>query len=425
MILDMEGKYFFPPYQLKDENMKNAKIVIGALWGDEAKGHMTHILSHSCSNSIVVRFNGGAQASHTVIGSDNMMHAFKHHGSGTFNGAATYLSKDFIINIFQFVLERDNLEKKLGNVPAIYVNPECIITTPYDEIVNQAVETLRGKSRHGSCGLGINETVERCNKTDYKITISDLFFEDVVEEKLRQIRDKYIPMRLKTEYGLSLSDLPKEFSVKLFDDMLITYFLFFSKVFIQKAIFASDNILNTFDNVIFEGAQGLLLDQNKVEMWPHVTTSNTGVTNAMKIINGLGFKDVVEVNYMCRVYMTKHGAGPFPHELFHIPYSRFEDKNNVPNRYQGALRFSYMDYDVLANSINGDLLNIQVNSKVNVVFSCIDQLSNNYYFYNNGSFNETKSDDVLKISRKLLEEKLGKLDNVYGINGIDANSLIK
>lgn len=404
--------------------MKNAKTVIGALWGDEAKGHMTHILSHSATNTIVVRFNGGAQASHTVVGSDNMMHAFRHHGSGTFNGASTYLSKDFIINLFQFALEREKLEKMYGKLPTIYANPECLITTPYDEIVNQAVETMRGEERHGSCGLGINETVERC-KTKYKITISDLYFEDILQEKLRLIRDEYIPIRLKTEYNLLTSDLPEKFNSQLYDDKFITYFLFFAKVFIQNVRFVSNKILHEFDNVIFEGAQGLLLDQNKKEMWPHVTSSNTGNTNVIKIINDLNFKDPIDIYYMCRVYMTRHGAGPFPHELYDIPYEKFEDKNNVPNRYQGTLRFSYMDYDVLANSINTDLSNIPKNSKVNVVFSCIDQLGSSYYYYNDNRLYEVKSHDVLEVSKMLLSKKLIKLNNVYGINAINANSVIE
>ena len=66
---------------------------------------------------------------------------------------------------------------------------------------------------------------------------------------------------------------------------------------------------------------------------------------------------------------------------------KVEDKNNVPNEYQGALRFSYMDYDVLSEAINTDLVHIQgTNAKVNVVFSCIDQLGDAYYYYNNGKF---------------------------------------
>lgn len=404
--------------------MNNAQIVIGSLWGDEAKGHMTHILSHNLSdNTIVVRFNGGSQASHTVVCSDNRMHAFRHHGSGTFNGASTYLSNHFIVNVFQFVFESEELEKMLGYTPTVYVNPYAIVTTPYDEIINQEIENMRGKNRHGSCGLGINETVLRC-KTDYRLTVSDLFFEDVVKEKLESIRDKYVPMRLKTEYGLTIEELPNSFRDRLFDNELITYFLFFAKIFLMKVKVFSNKILNKFDNVIFEGAQGLLLDQNNKEMRPHLTTSNTGTKNALEILDNLGYHGPIEIFYMCRVYMTRHGAGPFPHELSGIPYEKFEDKNNVPNQFQGSLRFSYMDYNVLAKAINKDLVYLPSTSTVNVVFSCIDQLGNRYYFYDDEVLSDVRSQDVLKISRDILERKLIKLDNVYGIDAIDSTSLI-
>ncbi|MCR5186921.1 MAG: adenylosuccinate synthetase [Clostridia bacterium] len=402
--------------------MKNVKIVIGSLWGDEAKGHLTHILSHSLNNTIVVRFNGGAQASHTVV-SDNMVHAFRHHGSGTFNGVPTYLSKHFIVNVFEFVIENDKLKEKLRYIPIVYVNPNAIVTTPYDEIINQEIENMRGDNRHGSCGLGINETVLRC-KTEYAIRVSDLFFADTLKQKLERIRDEYVPMRLQTEYGLSMQQLPTSFKERLEEDGIINEFLLFTDIFLKRVRVYSNRILNQFDNVVFEGAQGLLLDQNNKEMRPHLTTSNTGTKNVMEILDALGYDGTIETYYISRVYMTKHGAGPFPHELPSIPYEKFEDKTNVPNAFQGALRFSYMDYDLLVKAINKDLVGLRVNSKVNVVFSCIDQLGESFYYYVENSLCEVKSCDVLNVSKEILRQKLKKLDNVFGINSIDAISLI-
>ena len=404
--------------------MKNSQIIIGSLWGDEAKGHMTHILSQhsSSSNTIVVRFNGGSQASHTVICSDKKWHAFKHHGSGTFNGASTYLSSHFIVNVMQFVFESEKLKNMLGFIPNVYVNPKAIVTTPYDEIINQEIENMRGQKRHGSCGLGINETVLRC-ETEHRLTVSDLYFEDILKKKLEKIRDEYVPMHIKTEYGLSMDDLPDSFKERLSDNMLITHFVFFAKEFLKKIKVFSTKILCQFDNIIFEGAQGLLLDQNNTEMYPHVTTSNTGTKNALEILNNIGYNEPIEVFYMCRAYMTRHGAGPFPHELSGIPYEKFEDKNNVPNQFQGSLRFSYMDYDVLAKAINKDLDCLPSMSTVNVVFSCIDQLGDKYFYYNDGILFDVNSQNILKISQNILKNKLKRLNNVYGIDAIDSISL--
>jgi adenylosuccinate synthase len=404
--------------------MKSVKVVIGSLWGDEAKGHMTQILTHNSSdNTIVVRFNGGCQASHTVECSDGKRHAFKHHASGIFSKAATYLSNHFIVNLTQFIFESDELTKLLGFMPTVYVNPKSIVSTIYDEMINQEIENNRGDKRHGSCGFGINETVMRC-KTDYRITVADLFSEETLRKKFEKIRTEYVPMRLKNEYGLSIDDLSDSFKKVLQDNMQTEYFLFFAKCFLQRVGVYSNQILYTYDTVIFEGAQGLLLDQNNKEMAPHLTTSNTGTKNVMEILDSLCYSGPIEIFYMCRVYMTRHGAGPFPHELSDIPYEKFEDKNNVPNRFQGLLRFSYMDYDVLSQAINKDLPNLPSAAKVNVVFSCIDQLSTSYKFYNDGILSTVSAQEVLAISEKILKEKMNMLDNVYGIDGISSISLV-
>ena len=92
--------------------MKDIKIVIGANWGDEGKGLMTDYFSQK-PNTIVVCSNGGAQRGHTVVTLDSIRHVFRHFGSGTFNGASTYLSEDFICNPIIFRQEYEEL-KTLG-----------------------------------------------------------------------------------------------------------------------------------------------------------------------------------------------------------------------------------------------------------------------------------------------------------------------
>ncbi len=77
--------------------MKDIKIVIGGSFGDEGKGLITNYFSQK-KNSIVICSNGGAQRGHTVTSPDGIRHVFHHFGSGTFNGAATYLPEDFILN---------------------------------------------------------------------------------------------------------------------------------------------------------------------------------------------------------------------------------------------------------------------------------------------------------------------------------------
>ena len=110
-------------------------------------------------NPLVIRFNGGAQAGHTVTSPEGIRHVFSHFGSGTLAGASTYLSKYFIVNPILFNREYDVLIKK-GIVPRVYVSPECIVTTPFDMMINQVIEKRRDGDRHGSCGYGIFETIK-------------------------------------------------------------------------------------------------------------------------------------------------------------------------------------------------------------------------------------------------------------------------
>ena len=141
--------------------MKNAKIVIGANFGDEGKGLTTDYLSMGGNDPIVVRFNGGAQAGHTVQTIDNKAHVFHHVGSGSFLDIPTFLSKFFIVNPTAFVLELEELEA-LSMKPRLYLDIRAPLTTPYDMIINWAIETKRGNSRHGSCGFGIDQTMRFC-----------------------------------------------------------------------------------------------------------------------------------------------------------------------------------------------------------------------------------------------------------------------
>ncbi len=100
--------------------MKSAKVVIGANFGDEGKGLVTDYFSAQ-ENSIVVRFNGGAQAGHTVVRPDGVSHVHGHFGSGTLNGSPTYLSRHFVSHPHWFYEELELL-KKIGIEPKVYAD---------------------------------------------------------------------------------------------------------------------------------------------------------------------------------------------------------------------------------------------------------------------------------------------------------------
>jgi adenylosuccinate synthase len=317
--------------------MKDIKIVIGANFGDCGKGLMTDYFSQK-PNSIVVCSNGGAQRGHTVTTPDGIRHVFHHFGSGTFTHASTYLSEDFIVNPIIFKQEYDEL-MKLGYIPNVYINQDCMLTTPFDMMANQIIEENRGKNKHGSCGLGIFETIKR-----YKAGITD------VDDHIRE----YYLEQFKRE-NIILTD---EWSRIFLDNGIFEHFLDDWDFMNNHSLAISDNyFLNQFDNIVFEAAQGLLLDQNNTEYFPHLTPSNTGIKNPKKIIKNVCWNDElnIETCYVSRTYLTRHGIGKFPSECDKNQINKYIfDKTNIPNPFQDTLRYGTLDLKELYNRCSND-----------------------------------------------------------------------
>ena len=318
--------------------MKDIKIVIGANFGDCGKGLMTDYFSQK-PNSIVVCSNGGAQRGHTVTTPDGIRHVFHHFGSGTFTHASTYLSEDFIVNPIIFKQEYDEL-MKLGYIPNAYINQNCMLTTPFDMMANQIIEENRGKNKHGSCGLGIFETIKR-----YKAGITD------VDDHIRE----YYLEQFERE-NIILTD---EWSRIFLDNGIFEHFLDDWDFMNNHSLAISDNyFLNQFDNIVFEAAQGLLLDQNNTEYFPHLTPSNTGIKNPKRIIeNGEWNEEInIETCYVSRTYLTRHGTGKFPSECDKNQINKYIfDKTNIPNPFQDTLRYGTLDLKELYNRCSKDV----------------------------------------------------------------------
>ena len=302
------------------------RVVIGANFGDEGKGLMTDYLCQTQGAGMVVRFNGGAQAGHTVVRPDGKRHVFQHVGSGAFCGVPTYLSQYFVVNPICFYREMGELSA-LGLNPTIYAHPDCIITTFADMMINQHKEQARGDKRHGSVGLGINETINRSSMPELKITMADLWNDSKsLERKLTEICGKYAEFRI----GKAIEKPEK----------MIESFIAGCKALAEDIHPLG---IAQCKEPVFEGAQGLLLDQNNKEFYPHLTRSNTGMQNVRALCHLAGITDT-EAYYVSRTYLTRHGAGPLPGEDVNMKY---EDNTNIPHEYQGTLRFAPLDVKAL------------------------------------------------------------------------------
>lgn len=113
--------------------------------------------------------------------------------------------------------------------------------------------------------------------------------------------------------------------------------------------------MSDYNCMVFEGGQGLLLDRNNREYYPHLTPSNTGIENPLNIISGLNSTLDIEVCYVTRTYLTRHGDGRLDGECEKSEINPdMQDLTNVPNSHQGALRYAKLDEDSLKERILND-----------------------------------------------------------------------
>ena len=344
--------------------MDKCKVVIGANFGDEGKGLITDYFASFEPNTIVVLANGGAQRGHTVVTPEGYRHVFHHFGSGTFVGAATYCADSFLVNPVLFNEEWDKLVKH-KIYPRIYINPNCLLTTIYDMLVNQALEADRGATKHGSCGVGIYETLYRAQAQlnfiekplteKYSLTVKE--FESLSDiDKLSwllMIRDTHARTRLANIKSLSPELTQAYNSIYL----ALNFIDDFNKM-ISRSSPADNGILLKYKQVIFEMGQGLLLDKNNMDYFPHLTPSSTGLAEPDRILNDIGVVEKTEACFVSRTYVTRHGKGKLPRECDKKelnPNGTMIDLTNVPNPFQDNLRYAWLDTEDLYKQINNEI----------------------------------------------------------------------
>jgi adenylosuccinate synthase len=307
------------------------------------------------------------------VSPDGRRHVFSHFGAGSFVGAPTYLSRFFIANPLVFAKELKQLNG-LGITPQVFLDNRAMLTTPVDVFLNQLAESHRGISRHGSCGLGINETVTRCLRSpELQTRVRDIINPEELIKKIRALsgagwlhsRLAFLGIDCKSTQWQSV----EHFSANL--ENIILQFIQDSLEMLEHVALAS--VCPRFDSVVFEGAQGLLLDEDRLDQWPHVTRSKTGLANVVQIANEMAI-DELDITYVTRSYLTRHGAGPLVGEE---DWS-LEDATNVANPYQGVLRFAKLSWNDLEDSIARDIRScaqkLRARYSVGLAVTCLDQV---------------------------------------------------
>lgn len=321
--------------------MRNIYQIVGLGYGDEGKGSIVDYLARKTNTSLVVRYNGGAQAAHNVLTPEGYHHTFAQFGSGTFTpGSATYLSKYMLVNPLNLYTEGKHLIE-LG-VPDIwerlFIDEEATIITPWHVAANRAREKARGDARHGSCGQGIGETVAD-SLAGTKILAKELRLKpDRLKAKLRAIRD-YKNSQLYAELGHGLPSQGTEQDEENYLDRVVSLYMALPET---AHIISEPEVETLFekpDQIIFEGAQGLLLDQD-YGWHPHTTWSKTTLANAEQLMLDYGCTgDEVTRIGVTRAYSTRHGAGPLPTENNQPGF----ETHNRNDKWQGAFRIGAFD----------------------------------------------------------------------------------
>lgn len=334
--------------------VRDVKIVTGASYGDEGKGLMTaYFCSEAGGKCLNICHNGGAQRGHTVaVG--NRRHIFHHMGSGSFFGADTYFTEDFILNPMIFSEEVSELSGIPENI-RLCRHPDCRWSTPYDMIANQIIEEKRWDKRHGSCGVGIWETVLRYMKTSPPTANEFLkMTESERHEFLAGVR-KYFLARL-AEKGIK--NIPGKWYEIFYGSGTEEHFIMDMKMMTESIILADEGISEGYDRLVFEGGQGLLLSEKMAVEYgsdSHTTPSLTGYENPVKFLRKINFTGDTEVCYVTRTYLTRHGAGPFPGECDPEEIAPgLTDLTNIPNPHQGTIRYGRHDIDSLNRRISDD-----------------------------------------------------------------------
>lgn len=335
-------------------------IVVDLGYGDAGKGTVVDWLCERGARA-VVRFNGGAQAAHNVVRPDRRWHTFAQFGSGSFHpGVRTHLSRYVVVDPLALAAEADHLAG-LG-VPdplsRLTVDAAATLATPYHRAANRARELARGASRHGSCGMGVGEAVAyRLAHPDAAPLVADCHHPRRLAAKLHLLAARLradladlAALAASAASGVSAGSAgsggagPGPGLVEWFDRVVppvadcVTAFAGFGRT---VSIVGGDRLrsLLAAGPVVFEGAQGVLLDE-----WhgfhPYTTWSTTTFGNAEALLAEAGAAGTATRLGVLRTFTTRHGPGPLVTE---DPSLRLADPRNPANPWQGDFRTGHFD----------------------------------------------------------------------------------
>lgn len=278
-------------------------VVVGTQWGDEGKGKITDFLSKKAD--IIARFAGGDNAGHTIKfdGETYKLHLIP---SGIFyKDKTSVIGNGLVINPKSLVTELTGLQERGVDTSNLRISNRAHVVLPYHIHQDKVEEDARGDKKIGTTCKGIGPCYQD-KVARIGIRIADLLDKDIFEQKLREnlvLKNKLFEKFYEVE-GIHFDDIFEEYYD--YGQQLAKYVTDTSKIL--------NDVLDEGGRVLFEGAQGVMLDVDQ-GTYPFVTSSNP-VAGGVAIGAGVGPSKVSHVVGVCKAYTSRVGDGPFPSELF-------------------------------------------------------------------------------------------------------------
>jgi len=283
--------------------MGKSVVILGAQWGDEGKGKIVDLLTEQVS--AVARFQGGHNAGHTLVikGKKTVLHLIP---SGILrDDALCLIGNGVVLSPEALIHEIAELEEPGLDVRSrLKISPATPLIMPYHIAVDKAREAAAGKSAIGTTGRGIGPAYED-KVARRSIRVADLMYPHELPEKLKaavEYHNFILTHWLKAE--------PVDYDTVLKDALAWGEYI---KPMVDDVATILHDVRREGGNILFEGAQGALLDIDH-GTYPYVTSSNTTVGGALAG-TGVGAGDIDYVLGICKAYATRVGGGPFPTEL--------------------------------------------------------------------------------------------------------------
>ena len=283
--------------------MSTNLVVIGAQWGDEGKGKIVDLLTEKAG--AVVRYQGGHNAGHTLVidGKKTVLHLIP---AGILHaGVKSYIGNGVVLCLRALFTEIAALEA--AGVPVmerLHISPACALILPSHSALDQAREAARGANKIGTTGRGIGPAYE--DKIARRgLRLADLMHPETFRERLRELMDFH---NFQLEHYYHAAPVS-------YDDVAAEWLAYAARVrpLITDVTLAAYRHREAGDHIIFEGAQGAMLDIDH-GTYPFVTSSSTAAGGAATG-SGVGPRHLDYILGIAKAYSTRVGGGPFPTEL--------------------------------------------------------------------------------------------------------------